>query len=83
MTSMEQLREHLMSTLTDLRSREQPMEIGRARAVAEVAAVLVDTARVEVDYLKVTGQEDSEFLGMKQVTGEKPGVLGSTVHKIR
>ena len=60
------LREHLMSTLASLRDRENPMEPDRARAVAQVAGVLVDTARVEVDYIKATGQDVSNFIdGMK------------------
>lgn len=47
------------------------MELDRARAVAEVAKVIVDSAKVEVDFLKVTGAvrstnflpagEDEEF----------------------
>ncbi len=57
-----QLRQHLLDTLTDLRNREQPMEPDRARAVAQVASVLVDTAKVEVDYLKATGQDRAGFL---------------------
>lgn len=58
-----ELREHLMSTLASLRDRENPMEPDRARAVAQVASVLVDTAKVEVDFIKATGGEKSEFLG--------------------
>jgi hypothetical protein len=57
-----QLREHLLATLADLRNRENPMEPDRARAVAQVASVLVDTAKVEVDYLKATGQDRAGFL---------------------
>lgn len=61
-----ELRSELMATLRDLRNRANPMEPDRARAVAQVAAVLVDTARVEVDYLKATGQDVSNFIdGMK------------------
>ena len=61
-----ELRQHLMSTLADLRDRGNPMEPDRARAVAQVAGVLVDTARVEVDYIKATGQDVSNFIdGMK------------------
>lgn len=61
-----ELRAHLMETLASLRDRENPMEPDRARAVAQVASVLVDTARVEVDYIKVTGQDVSNFIdGMK------------------
>ena len=58
-----QLREHLMGALASLRDRENPMEPDRARAVAQVAGVLVDTARVEVEFLKATGAEKSKFLG--------------------
>ncbi|MGH6627617.1 MAG: hypothetical protein ACRECD_13950 [Burkholderiaceae bacterium] len=57
-----QLREHLMATLAGLRDRQNPMEPDRARAVAQVAGVLVDTAKVEIDYLKATGQDRSDFL---------------------
>ena len=57
-----QLREHLLATLADLRSRDNPMEPDRARAVAQVASVLVDTAKVEVDYVKATGQDRAGFL---------------------
>lgn len=59
---MNELREHLMATLGALRDRENPMEPDRARAIAQVASVLVDTAKVEVDYLKATGQERAGFL---------------------
>ena len=60
------LRQHLMDTLADLRNRHNPMEPDRARAVAQVASVLVDTAKVEVDYLKATGQDTSSFIdGLK------------------
>lgn len=60
------LREHLLETLASLRDRENPMEPDRARAVAQVASVLVDTARVEVDYIKATEQDVSNFIdGMK------------------
>jgi hypothetical protein len=60
---IEQVRQALLDTLADLRNREAPMDIDRAKAVATVAAVLVDTARVENDYLKITGQDSSRFLG--------------------
>jgi hypothetical protein len=56
------LRQHLLDTLADLRNRENPMEPDRARAVALVASVLVDSAKVEVEYIKVTGADRSGFL---------------------
>jgi hypothetical protein len=57
-----ELRQQLLDTLKDLRNRETPMEPDRARAVAQVASVLVDSAKVEVDYIKATGQDRSGFL---------------------
>jgi hypothetical protein len=61
-THINDLREHLMATLASLRDRENPMEPDRARAVAQVAGVLVDTARAEIDYIKATGADRSDFL---------------------
>ena len=61
-----ELRTELLATLRDLRNRTNPMEPDRARAGAQVAGVLVDSARVEVEYIKVTGQDTSNFIdGLK------------------
>ena len=79
--SMTQLRKHLMSTLADLRDRDNPMEPDLARAVAQVAGVLVDTARVEVEFLKATGAEKSKFLGDQQEAPALPAPTGTpTAH---
>ena len=66
-----QVRQALLETLADLRNRETPMDIERAKAVAQVAGVLVDTAKVENEYLKITGNENSNFLAQPD---EAPGV---------
>ena len=65
---IDQVRQSLLDTLSDLRNREAPMDIERAKAVATVASVLVDTAKVENEYLKITGQDRSTFL--EQPEGE-------------
>jgi hypothetical protein len=59
---MDEVRAALMGTLNDLRDKANPMDIDRAKAVAQVATVLVDSARVENDYLKISGQDRSHFL---------------------
>ena len=60
------LRTELLATLADLRNRHNPMEPDRARAIAQVASVLVDSAKVEVDYIKATNQDTSNFIdGLK------------------
>jgi hypothetical protein len=85
-----ELRQQLLDTLKDLRNREQPMEPDRARAVAQVASVLVDTAKVEVEYLKVTNQDRSGFLeepaqiGSDASTAGLPeGITGRTIHRLK
>ena len=76
------LRQTLLETLGDLRNREQPMDVDRARAVAQVASVLVDTARVEVDFIKATGQDTSQFL-QAALQGETCNTAtGNTVQKL-
>lgn len=62
-----QVRQSLLDTLADLRDRDNPMDVERARAVSQVASVLVDTAKVEVDYLKVTGTDHSNFLDSHEI----------------
>ena len=59
---IDQVRQALLDTLSDLRDRENPMDVERAKAVAQVASVLVDTAKVENDYLKITSNDHSNFL---------------------
>lgn len=49
------LRDHLFATLEALRDDEHPMDIERAKAIADVARVVVDSAKVEVQFLSVTG----------------------------
>ncbi len=52
---IDDLRNHLFETLESLKDEEKPMDLDRARAVAEVAKVIVESAKVEVNFLKVTG----------------------------
>jgi hypothetical protein len=57
------LRDHLFATLESLRDDEKPMELDRAKVIAAVAKEITETAKVEVDFLRVTGQQSaSDFL---------------------
>jgi hypothetical protein len=49
------LRDHLFATLESLRDDERPMEVDRAKAIADVARVIVESAKVEVHMLELTG----------------------------
>lgn len=55
---IEDLRNHLFAALEALADHDKPMELDRARAIADVARVIVDSAKAEVQFLSVTGRRD-------------------------
>lgn len=57
MKDLTTLREHLFGTLDALRDSANPMDLDRAKTIAEVAQQVVNTAKVEVDFLRATGQQ--------------------------
>lgn len=57
--NIKELRDELFATLRALRDPEKPMDIDRAKAVSEVAGQIIQSAKVEVDYLRVTGAAES------------------------
>jgi len=59
------LRNHLFATLKAVKSGE--MELDRARAVNEISKTIIDTARVEVDFIKTQGEGCSDFISRLKV----------------
>ena len=75
--NLEDLRAHLFATLEGLRDESKPLDIDRARAVADVAGVIIKTAQVEVAYMQVTGGEvGSSFLA----PASRPAELSNGLH---
>lgn len=72
--NIEELREHLFATLEGLRDKSNPLDIERAKAIADVSRVIVDSAKVECDHMKLTGGEGSGFIPAEQPALERPGV---------
>jgi hypothetical protein len=56
------LRAHLFGALEALRDKQNPMEVDRARAISDLAQTVINTAKVELDFLKHTGAEKSHFV---------------------
>jgi hypothetical protein len=46
------LRDHLFETLEGLKDPDKPMELDRAKAICDVAQVIINSAKVEVDLVK-------------------------------
>ena len=64
---IEDLRNHLFVTIESLLDKDEPMDIERAKAVAEVAQVIVNSAKVEVDFIAKTGAVGSGFINEEKV----------------
>lgn len=56
---MQDLRNHLFETLEALKDEEKPMDIARAKTVGEIAGRIIDTAKVEIDFMETTGADVS------------------------
>jgi hypothetical protein len=66
--SMTDLRNHLFEVMEALKDEEKPMDLERAKAVIGVAQVLVDTAKVEVQFLNaIDSSEATEFFDMQRI----------------
>lgn len=83
MNNIETLRDHLFDTLAALKDKENPMDIDRAKVVSEVAQVIINSAKVEVEYAKATGADASSGFLEKAQEALPDGITGRTVHKLR
>lgn len=79
--NIEDVRSHLMATLAALRSKTDPMEVNRAAAVAQVASVLIDSAKVELQYVKLTKGAGSQFLESRRVR-DRRAIRTGTVERL-
>lgn len=77
------LRDHLFAALEGLADEEKPMDIERARAIAEVSQVVINSAKLELEVVKVyEGRvRGSDFVPVEpidQVQGpQRPALRGA------
>jgi len=79
------LRNHLFAALEALADPEKPMDIARAKAIADVAQTIINSATVEVKYLQATGQNvGTGFIrALNDKTMPAPANGNVTVHKLK
>ena len=59
------LRDHLFETLERL--KEGDIDIATAKAMADVGQVIINSAKIEIDYIKATGStKDSGFIKLQE-----------------
>ncbi len=70
---IEDLRNHLFEAMEGLMDKDEPMDINRAKAVAQVGQVIINSAMAEVKALKAMGRQKvgSGFFPNSQIEGPK------------
>lgn len=75
------LREHLFAAIEGVKSNT--LDLDKARVINEIGKTIVDTAKVEVDYLKVTGGGESQFIDTAVGDDNLPsGITGIRQHRL-
>lgn len=75
------LRSTLFDTLKGI--KDGSVDLEKARAINEVSKTIIDTAKVEVDYLKINGGGEPPFVGAVGNNNLPPGIVGITQHRLR
>ncbi len=87
MNNIDTVREHLFATLAGL--KDGTINVETAKTMGEIGQVLINSAKVEVDFVRANGGGKSGFLTseVKQITQTATGLKtvdgASTVHKLR
>lgn len=80
--TIEDLRSALFDTLQAVKSGT--LDVEKARAINELGKTLVESARVEVDYLRASGGGESTFLESAIADGNlPPGITGIRRHRLK
>jgi hypothetical protein len=59
---IEDLRNHLFATIESLMDEEKPMDLDRAKAISDVAQTIINSAKVEVEFINKVGGIGTDFI---------------------
>jgi hypothetical protein len=77
------LRDALFATLAGLQDKKDPLDIDRARAVCDVAREITSSAKIEIDFLKITGSRGStDFFDAQEQAGNKTKNGTKTIEQV-
>lgn len=79
--SINDLRTHLFDALRGLKNGS--MDVEKAKAMSDIAQTIINSAKVEVDYIKASGSKGSGFLEYTPTQELPNGIVGITQHRIR
>ena len=73
------LRTVLFATIAEVKAGT--MGLDKAKVISDLSQVMVNSARVEVDFIKATNGSKSNFLETQNSL--PPGIVGVTQHRIK
>jgi hypothetical protein len=76
--NIDDLRELLFATIEGVKSGS--IDVDRAKMIGDLSQVMVNSAKVEVEYAKATGQKGSGFL--EKAEELPPGITGVRQHRM-
>lgn len=74
------LREAMFDTIAALKKGEITIE--QAKAMSEIGQVIINSAKVEVDYIRANNGGETPFLEATGNSNLPPGVTGITRHRL-
>ncbi len=74
------LREAMFDTLQALKDGKITVE--QAKAMSEIGQVIINSAKVEVDYIRANNGGETPFLELTGNDNLPPGVTGITRHRL-
>jgi hypothetical protein len=63
---IEDLRNHLFATIESLMDEDKPMDLDRAKAIADFSQVIINSAKVEIDFINKVGGVGTNFIPQEQ-----------------
>jgi hypothetical protein len=63
---IEDLRNNLFATIEALMDEDKPMDLDRAKAIADVSQVIINSAKVEIDFINKVGGVGTNFIPQEQ-----------------
>jgi hypothetical protein len=75
------LRDSMFEALQML--KEGKITIEQAKAVSEIGQVIINSAKVEVDYIKANNGGESQFLDAVGNDNLPPGITGIQRHRLK
>lgn len=75
------LREGLFDAMDQLKAGK--LDIDKAKAISEMSQVIINSAKVEVDYIRANNGGETPFLESVGDNNLPPGITGRRVHRLK